>query len=1435
MNKIFQKITSLVTGCVMGVSAISLPVLANETDNEPMEIVFSESFDSYATNAEVDVFDVTGAACFVEEYESGEKGLLMDLSEGAREIGIGVNLEGSFFVSFDISATAAVSGGLGGKNDSGSFSLLEIRKGKLLTHNGFDVSGISGKLKNVTVAANTSTSTYDIYVDGNLVISNYYMSGMKGMLVESLLLSLYSEKGAVVTIDNINIAYGTPKKLSSKKINTEYPEDEFNPEVTEKIDSSKLISDDVYLKQDFSTQKFDAVYNGKDNRLERVAEEDGTAYCQFERIGTQDFHLDINIASYPSASIIYQFDVFAEVNDIQFNSDFKSSSGVFFTMFSVSGLNVSAKGNSKTLEVGKWHTLSVVLNKSENKYSVWVDCELLADDMDVPDGYKEMEAYIWRIHAIGSAGTDRFKIDNIAIYGGEEPIKDVGNVDVVIDEKSTTFEKDGAQRKFLKDKVSYHLRSGVLYADGKKHIYEPLIENGVSFVPLEFFALAFGCATSFDAQSQSGTIDNMTFTADSDSYIKDGNAYSMKSSAKMIDGILYAPLRDVVVGAMGKKIYVDNSTYSSGMVLISDDPITIGKGVDVEKLNNFALYRRPETDDVLDRYKASDLYGKHPRVMADSSDFERIRNLRQTDPQMKAWVNSMIGAADALCDDKTKLVYELRDGVRLLYVSRDLESHMRTLGIAYQVTGDKKYAERAWLDMEAVSSFHTWHPEHAIDVGEMAAGFAIGYDWMYDAYTPEQRKIMEEGALSNGIIEYVENYQGRLGRLAITNADNFNMINNAGAAMLGVAMLDAYPESGAYLISGSCRGLEYAIGGYIPNGSWFEGLAYAGLTLEFLSQHLCTLDTVFNTTFGLTDTEGVEKIPYFFTNMQSKMGSFGFGDGAGGTVTSEPGCLWLCNHFNDVAAASTYKEILGISGDWRTILWYRPEMFEATELLPLDAVYASEDLFVTRDTWEKAKQNTFAGFKGGAANHGHAHGDIGKFDFFANGVQWTAEAGGVDYNVPGFWNWHGGVGNGPAGNRWQYWGTRGEAHNTLIIDPDSQFEFDPFERATLYRTESKPRGAIAVINSTPVHRGKAIKAERGVMMADERRSLVVRDEVTVSKPCKVYWNMLTAQNAVLSEDGKSVTIYEKGNRENYITLDFICDAPYTLTVDAPKLLPNSPNNEYNKVGTSGYQIRLAVDATSVINITAKLTPSTVENGSDISVYNVPMTQWTIPDGEIPESPHLDSLVIDGVEYNPNTKVVNHYVSQSVTEIPEIIASSVKYDVSIQKAESLDGTTIIVVKDKEDENNRSTYKITFTILKSTGVAGVVERDIVSVTASEEPQAENPVKNVLDRDLSTRWSAENAQHIIVDLGKEVDFDTVVMAFMDGASRNYNIKISVSNDNDSYKMLFNGTSGGVTSDYELFDVGYQKARYVKIEGAGHKGGTWNSWTEIAIAKRK
>ena len=95
------------------------------------------------------------------------------------------------------------------------------------------------------------------------------------------------------------------------------------------------------------------------------------------------------------------------------------------------------------------------------------------------------------------------------------------------------------------------------------------------------------------------------------------------------------------------------------------------------------------------------------------------------------------------------LKYEVRDRVRLMYVADDFMVWMTCLAFAYKMTGDRKYFDAAWKQIEAVSNMPDWNPVHHIDVGIMALGYAISYDWFYELLTDKQRELMEKCVHNN--------------------------------------------------------------------------------------------------------------------------------------------------------------------------------------------------------------------------------------------------------------------------------------------------------------------------------------------------------------------------------------------------------------------------------------------------------------------------------------------------------------------------------------------------------------------------------------------------------------------------------------------------------------------------------------------------------------
>ena len=1418
----FRKFVSLVLCLILVTQCMVTLVWASDSN-----IIVNESFNSYVTNEVPIGISVIGNKNYVTEYSEKEKGYRFDLNNAEQTISFPAKLSKDHFVSFDILATGKINGALNFVSGTSTvpFKVVSFADGKIKSHNGKEIGGVVGKMRNISVYFDFANKLYTVYQDGKALISDYYISGLSFSETKEVSLTFSSSVGASVIVDNINIGNGKPIK--------KYPVSEYNPNSVELVEYVPKSTEDIYLKVNLEPgSKLTAAYNNKENIMEPVTDDDGNTAMHLKRTSGNDFHLDCYISSYPSDYLVYQYDIKLASPDVFMTNQFKSSDQMFASYCLIDNGVLTAGNKRMNLSVEKWYTISAVYDKYNSLFDIYVDGELFAKDVPCDPSYKEEKANIWRFHTGRYSGIDEYYMDNFAIYGGTEP-RDISNVTFSVSEETSAWDKDDKNIAFLNDKVSYHLKSGVTYADGEKQVYAPLYVGDVAYVPAEFFKSALKLEVSYDSASNTATVGSAKFTADSQDCTSEGKNIKLGNKPTVKDGVMYLPLKDTVVDVFGKKFFLDTTCQRSGLVLISDSEVKIPEGFNLQSLSDFALYERPDMAQISADFEKSGYAGVHPRVLADESDFVRIRSLAQTDERMKLWSKSVISRADETVRTQGTLVYELRDGVRLWYVSLDFIERISVLAMAYQLTGDKKYSDRAWLEMNSIANFPSWHPEHSIDVGAMAVGYAIGYDWLYDTYTPEQREIIEQGAYNNGFYAYIEGFQGRQPQMvnSLFEQGNHCMVMQSGASMLGAAFYDKYPEYSSYCISASIRSIEYGLSQYDPSGSWFEGIGYAAMTLRYLTYQLATLKEIFGDVYSLDKTEGLENVVNYFLNIQSPQGAFGFQDGSSQNITTDTGIMWIGSHFGQSKELSTFDKLFGFPGDFKTMLWYNPDNFKDSATLPLDGFFADQQVITTRDSWDKNFQTAFAGIKGGTAGGlyiGHGHLDLGTFTFYANSTQWTHDFSSEDYNVPGYWS-----GENIDSLRWQYYRTRAEGHNCFIVDPDYNAEYN-IGFAPVTKLEQKPRGVIGIIDMTEVNYGKVASAKRGFYFADDRRSIVIRDEVVPNKESTMYWFMHTMQEAKVEPDGKTVTLTQKGNPLNTLKLEFMCNADIEVKIVPAAPLPTSPHPDKMTDDSANHKIQVKIVSSQPVNLTAKLTPGTTNGARDISEFHIPMDTWTIPDGEIPERPILDYLSVDGVEYPVSSRSIVQITPENSTTFADIQAVSSRYNVDIKYPQSINDTAVITLTHPNDSTVRSVYKINYKPYKTIGVDGITEYAIVKVEASDEPQPENGIMNIIDRDPTTRWSSTGSQYITIDMSKVVEFNTIYMNFMEGNQRKNNLSISVSEDGIEYKEVFEGTSSGTNDDYEAFNLGTQRARYIKIFGNGSNVGEWNSWEEVAVVKK-
>lgn len=113
-------------------------------------------------------------------------------------------------------------------------------------------------------------------------------------------------------------------------------------------------------------------------------------------------------------------------------------------------------------------------------------------------------------------------------------------------------------------------------------------------------------------------------------------------------------------------------------------------------------------------------YGKiapHPRLLLPAGGEEAIRKAIAEYPPLATVHQRIMELCDRTLTEPP--VERIKEGKRLLAISRIALKRIYYLSYAYRMTGDQKYALRAEQEMLAVSHFTDWNPTHFLDVGEM--------------------------------------------------------------------------------------------------------------------------------------------------------------------------------------------------------------------------------------------------------------------------------------------------------------------------------------------------------------------------------------------------------------------------------------------------------------------------------------------------------------------------------------------------------------------------------------------------------------------------------------------------------------------------------------------------------------------------------------------
>jgi hypothetical protein len=284
----------------------------------------------------------------------------------------------------------------------------------------------------------------------------------------------------------------------------------------------------------------------------------------------------------------------------------------------------------------------------------------------------------------------------------------------------------------------------------------------------------------------------------------------------------------------------------------------------------------------------------HPRLYATADQFASVQRLAESNPLVRRWYTQLEEQAGRMLQEppaEHKLV-----GPRLLSQSRAALRRISTLTGLYRLDGDRTKAERARREMLTAAAFPDWNPSHFLDVAEMTNALAIGYDWLHELLSAEDRAVIRKAIVDQGLRPGLQVYRKGTGWPRAIH--NWNQVCNGGLLAGALAIADEEPELAREIVTHARQSIVLAMRSFEPDGGWAEGPGYWAYATSYNVFALAALQSALGTDFDLRKMPGFAQTGDFRIHSVCPLGrTFNYAD-AGDGAGSAPQMLWLARAFD---------------------------------------------------------------------------------------------------------------------------------------------------------------------------------------------------------------------------------------------------------------------------------------------------------------------------------------------------------------------------------------------------------------------------------------------------------------------------------------------------------------------------------------------------------
>ncbi|MCK9222981.1 MAG: heparinase II/III family protein [Limnochordia bacterium] len=527
----------------------------------------------------------------------------------------------------------------------------------------------------------------------------------------------------------------------------------------------------------------------------------------------------------------------------------------------------------------------------------------------------------------------------------------------------------------------------------------------------------------------------------------------------------------------------------------------------------------------------------HPRVLVNTAGLQRINEAMETDIQLYRTVRTVLGrAAEALYSTwESKEPKDNYGGVADSAIWQ-----VETMGIAYLLTGDMRYANRLKEIALSVAKFERWVAPSfdrydppwisTLESSTFTAAVGLVYDWCYDLFTEEERSLIREAIIQKGVIPAFLDWSNADTKnphgTHQTPQGNWYAVTISAAAIGALAVEPEAPEVRQYIESfktamkawiefdggvleeyDTSKYLWYPPGAWVsqnfdPDGGYFESLGYANYALYNAVRFFVALGRA-EGDWSLLNHSRLDQVPEFFAwtavvdRSRTAAKGLAFGDTPGGSgdanalaginlLRNDPVANWFLTFMK--SPLGPYSVIYNPYLDGR-----EPAQISLT--VP-DVLQRPAKLFrgigwaVLRSGW--GPRDTVVGLISGH-NAGHAHRDAGSFEVYYQGEPLIVDSGVTAY----------------SSSLYQAYYRASRAHNVVLIDGFEQREYTLPNRGQKEPSVSFSVGvdqfAVAKADFTEAYARRVEQAYRYVLLLGPDLVLIMDDLIPLERARKFEW------------------------------------------------------------------------------------------------------------------------------------------------------------------------------------------------------------------------------------------------------------------------------------------------------------------------------------------